>query len=591
MPVKEKTKPAKTSKFAKASARGPVGMFAKGPAKKPHAKPAKTAKKKPAAPPLERIAPTPPVLIPSIIYTTPVELDAHPAAEVLPLMGDDEFAALKTQIQAEGILQPIVLCDGQILDGRHRHRAWRELLESGITTTETGRPLTLTAVHFTGDSPFSFVVAVAHHRNLSDTQKACAAVGVLPRLEEEADLRRQATLKQNASRILVATRDGMTEDEYNDHLECIDPGELKSLYRQHVPKGNASSPLMMRCEILDALFPARTPDSFNVSGRSRDLAANLFGCSPAYVQTAKFIVENDRDLFTQCFSGKSTATEKPMTLTRARALVQRALATKALADTISRIKESGIKLGGNWDVIEGDCLEQLPLLPVREARLIVTDPPYNEGVDYGDGFDDARPDDEYLAWCEDWIGKCSRALADDGSIFLICSARYSDQIGMLMRAHNLHRRNCIAWAEEFGNYTEANFSTCWRAIHYYTRHASKFTWNKHAGRVRSWRQDNGDSRAVQDGKVPSNVWSFPRVVGNHTDRLAGFPTQLPVELVERIILMASDPGDLVVDPFNGSGTTGVAAIRHSRRYIGIERKEAYVQAARARLAEIIPMID
>ena len=103
--------------------------------------------------------------------------------------------------------------------------------------------------------------------------------------------------------------------------------------------------------------------------------------------------------------------------------------------------------------------------------------------------------------------------------------------------------------------------------------------------MRSWRNENGDTRAVADGKVPGNVWTeFPRIVGNSAERIAGFPTQLPEALLERIIQMASNPGDLVLDPFNGSGTSGVAAIKNSRRYIGIEIWPPYADAARDRLS-------
>jgi site-specific DNA-methyltransferase (adenine-specific) len=82
-----------------------------------------------------------------------------------------------------------------------------------------------------------------------------------------------------------------------------------------------------------------------------------------------------------------------------------------------------------------------------------------------------------------------------------------------------------------------------------------------------------------------DVWAIPRVCGTFRERLDGFPTQLPMALVERIVLCSSDPGQLVVDPFAGSGTTGEVCIRHGRRFMGFELREEFARAARRRLEQ------
>jgi site-specific DNA-methyltransferase (adenine-specific) len=96
-----------------------------------------------------------------------------------------------------------------------------------------------------------------------------------------------------------------------------------------------------------------------------------------------------------------------------------------------------------------------------------------------------------------------------------------------------------------------------------------------------------DKRADPAGKLWDNVWGInppiPRLTGTCDERIPEFPTQLPLALLEPIVLCASEPGDLIVDPFSGSGTTGAAAIRHGRRYIGIEQSAKFADLARMRL--------
>jgi site-specific DNA-methyltransferase (adenine-specific) len=96
----------------------------------------------------------------------------------------------------------------------------------------------------------------------------------------------------------------------------------------------------------------------------------------------------------------------------------------------------------------------------------------------------------------------------------------------------------------------------------------------------------GDSRAQSSGKIFDDVWQIPRLTGTAKERIPDFPTQLPIELVSRIVRIASEPGDLVVDPFNGSGTTGVAAISSGRKYIGIDASEKFIDLADRRLKGI-----
>jgi site-specific DNA-methyltransferase (adenine-specific) len=226
-------------------------------------------------------------------------------------------------------------------------------------------------------------------------------------------------------------------------------------------------------------------------------------------------------------------------------------------------------------------------MPAGSVELIFADPPYNIGIDYGDGAAaDRLPDSEFIRWCGQWIDLCVKALSPNGSFWLLIGDEYADIIGCDLRRSGLHRRAWIKWYETFGvcNSTGSNFSRCSRHLFYCVKNPRKFTWNPDAVNRPSDRQTKyNDSRANPGGKVWDDVWQIPRLVGTATERIPDFPTQLPLELLTPIVLCSSNPGDLVVDPFNGSATTGVAAIANGRRYIGIEKQNHFHKLATMRL--------
>ena len=115
------------------------------------------------------------------------------------------------------------------------------------------------------------------------------------------------------------------------------------------------------------------------------------------------------------------------------------------------------------------------------------------------------------------------------------------------------------------------------------KHPRQFTFNIEVLTTRSRRQEIGDPRANPAGKVLDDVWTIPRVCGTFRERVQGVPTQLPLALVRRIVLGLARPGDLVLDPFTGSGTTGVVCAEYGRRFAGIELREQYAVIARERI--------
>lgn len=246
----------------------------------------------------------------------------------------------------------------------------------------------------------------------------------------------------------------------------------------------------------------------------------------------------------------------------------------------------------NWQIHQGDCLDVLPGL--APARLIFADPPYNLGIDYGAGAAaDRLPHDQYLAWCAKWIRSCADRLTDDGSLWVLIDNKYADYFGLMLREAGLHRQHWIIWYETFGTNCRKKFNRTSRHLFHCTKHPTRFVFNRDAVNRLSDRQlIYHDKRANPDGKNWDDVWgvprkdgvgAIPRVCGTPNERIPGFPTQLPLALLRPIVGCASDPGDLVIDPFCGSATTGVAAAELGRSFIGIEVQPRFAELARERL--------
>ena len=238
-------------------------------------------------------------------------------------------------------------------------------------------------------------------------------------------------------------------------------------------------------------------------------------------------------------------------------------------------------------IIHGDCLDVLATLDER-PRLIFADSPYNIGVDYGNGSKaDRLSRDEFRGWLRERIAACARVLADDGSLWWMMGQQHQAAVYLAMEDAGLYFRNTITWHETFGVQCQRKFALCSRPIHYFTKHPTRFVFNADAVRVPSDRQlTYNDKRANPAGKVPGDVWKISRVCGSFGERIPGFPTQLPLELLRIIVAVATDPGDLVLDPFSGSATTGVAAVEAGRRYIGIERDENFAAKSEKRLRDV-----
>lgn len=319
-----------------------------------------------------------------------------------------------------------------------------------------------------------------------------------------------------------------------------------------------------------------------VKGRSADVAGKFFGVSGAYVEHTRAIRKSAPKLYEELRAGKLNVSQAYNRYKQ----VERSKAVRKL----TVVKKSG-GIPTSCDLRLGDVNVQLKAMGDESVDLIFTDPPYNIGIEYHrDETADSRTDSDFLKWCNSWLDQLTRIAKPHASLFLMMTPRYAWPIASFLHAFGWTYRNTIAWHETFGSYNEGNLTECWRAILYFTRHATNFTWNNDV-RVESARQAvYGDARANPAGKVPGNVWSISRVQGTSNERVpfADAPPQIPIEIPDRCVRLASNLGDVVLDPFNGNGTTAIAALKNGRSYIGIEKSPKYLDQSKQWIASQLP---
>lgn len=233
----------------------------------------------------------------------------------------------------------------------------------------------------------------------------------------------------------------------------------------------------------------------------------------------------------------------------------------------------------------GDACELLESWPAGGVDLVFADPPFNIGYVY-DRYTDDLPDEQYVAWSRRWMAACQRVLKPTGSFYVAIGDEFAADIRVLGRELGLHLRNWIIWHYSFGQNTKNKFCRSHTHIFYFTKDPRHFTFNDHLLRFPSARHtEYQDLRANPAGRLPDDVWDdFPRVCGTFKERAGVHGCQMPEALLMRIILASSRPGELVLDPFVGSGTTVAAAQRLARQYLGIDVSETYVRRTRQRLA-------
>jgi DNA modification methylase len=252
---------------------------------------------------------------------------------------------------------------------------------------------------------------------------------------------------------------------------------------------------------------------------------------------------------------------------------------------------------------QGDCLEILARLPAGTVDLAFADPPFNIGYGY-DVYNDKRAKADYLQWTERWLAAVDRVLKPNGSFFVAIGDEFAAEHKVRLDNLNLHMRNWIIWHYTFGVNCTKKFNRSHAHLLYYVKNPKDYTFEPAEIRVPSARMTTyADARANPVGKLPddtwvlrpqetdahfqpdSDTWSVSRVCGTFKER-TGHPCQMPEAVLERVIKVASRPGDVVLDPFAGSGTTLAVAKKLGRQWLGCELSESYAAGVRERLAAI-----
>ena len=238
-------------------------------------------------------------------------------------------------------------------------------------------------------------------------------------------------------------------------------------------------------------------------------------------------------------------------------------------------------------IICGDCIEVLGKIEEPFADLIFADPPFNIGYKYDKYYDKVKKKN-YIAWTKEWMSICKKGLKPHGSFYIAIGDEYAANVKIIADELGLFMRNWIIWHYTFGQQTKKKFARAHTHIFYFVNDNKNFTFNGYTVRVPSDRQlIYNDRRANPTGKMPNDVWDeFPRVCGTFKERQGWHPCQMPERLLTRIITVSSNPGDCVLDPFIGSGTTAAAAIQLGRNYLGVEISEQYVENSNERLAQL-----
>jgi modification methylase len=249
-------------------------------------------------------------------------------------------------------------------------------------------------------------------------------------------------------------------------------------------------------------------------------------------------------------------------------------------------------------IILGDSLDELKKLPDRSVDLVFADPPYNLQL----GGDLLRPDNSkvdavdddwdrfesfetYDVFTKAWLKECRRVLKDDGALWVIGSYHNIFRVGATLQDLGFWILNDIVWrkANPMPNFKGTRFTNAHETLIWATksRGGKRYTFNYDAMKM------------ANDELQMRSDWTLPLCTGEERLKDAAgvkaHPTQKPEALLHRVILASTKPGDVILDPFFGTGTTGAAAKRLGRRFIGIEREEAYAELARDRIAKVLPV--
>ena len=247
-------------------------------------------------------------------------------------------------------------------------------------------------------------------------------------------------------------------------------------------------------------------------------------------------------------------------------------------------------------VLQGDCIELLANFPEKSIDLVFADPPYNlqlrqelwrpnhtrvEAVN--DAWDQFESFADYDRFSQQWLAACRRVLKDDGSLWVIGTYHNIHRLGAILQDLGFWILNEVVWIKTnpMPNFRGVRFTNAHETLLWAAKSRdSHYTFNHHA------------MKSINDDLQMRSDWLIPLCTGAERIKVDGkkaHSTQKPEALLYRVLLASSQPGDLVLDPFFGTGTTGAVAKKLQRQWIGIERDETYVHLARKRIQAITPL--
>ncbi|KQW31373.1 modification methylase [Rhizobium sp. Root274] len=265
---------------------------------------------------------------------------------------------------------------------------------------------------------------------------------------------------------------------------------------------------------------------------------------------------------------------------------------------IAELRRSSDPLAWVDSIIKGDCVSALEALPDKSVDVIFADPPYN--LQLGGALH--RPDQSLVDACDDewdqfasfeaydaftraWLLACRRVLKPTGTIWVIGSYHNIFRVGATLQDMNFWILNDIVWRK-------TNPMPNFKGRRFQNAHETMI-WASPDPKAKGYTFNYDAMKASNDDVQMRSDWLFPICSGG--ERLKGddgkkvHPTQKPEALLARVIMASTKPGDIVLDPFFGSGTTGAVAKRLGRHFVGIEREQEYIDAASARIAAVEPL--
>jgi DNA modification methylase len=243
--------------------------------------------------------------------------------------------------------------------------------------------------------------------------------------------------------------------------------------------------------------------------------------------------------------------------------------------------------------INQDLDKTIPYLPDNFVDLLFLDPPYNMPKRFNQRAFQKKTSEEYIQWMDQWLAPMVRLLKPTASIYVCCDWRCSQAVYEIIQKH-FKIRNRITWEREKGRGARSNWKNSMEDIWYCTV-SDEYTFNLDAVKLRRsvlapYKASNGDPKdweETKEGKYrlthPSNLWTDITIPFWSMRENTDHPTQKPEKMLAKIILASSNTGDVVLDPFLGSGTTSVTAKKLERHYVGIEIDEEFCCLAEKRL--------